>query len=102
MRTITKTFAICVAAMGFACTGATAQSKAETKLYNTVMAKRDLKNANKFLKKYPSSQYAPAVLKVKDSITFYGLDKNDATAYITFVTDNPKSFYASAANTRVA
>ena len=102
MRTITKTFAICVAAMGFACTGATAQSKAETKLYNTVMAKRDLKNANKFLKKYPSSQYAPAVLKVKDSIAFYGLDKNDATAYITFVTDNPKSFYASAANTRVA
>lgn len=102
MRTITKTFAICVAAMGFACTGATAQSKAETKLYNTVMAKRDLKNANKFLKKYPSSQYAPAVLKVKDSIAFYSLDKNDATAYITFVTDNPKSFYASAANSRVA
>ena len=79
-----------------------AQSKAETKLYNTVMAKRDLKNANKFLKKYPSSQCAPAVLKVKDSIAFYGLDKNDATAYITFVTDNPKSFYASAANSRVA
>ena len=102
MRTITKTFAICVAAMGFACTGATAQSKAETKLYNTVMAKRDLKNANKFLKKYPSSQYTPAVLKVKDSIAFYSLDKNDATAYITFVTDNPKSFYASAANSRVA
>ena len=88
--------------MGFACTGATAQSKAETKLYNTVMAKRDLKNANKFLKKYPSSQYTPAVLKVKDSIAFYSLDKNDATAYITFVTDNPKSFYASAANSRVA
>ncbi len=79
-----------------------AQSKAETKLYNTVMAKRDLKNANKFLKKFPSSQYAPAVLKVKDSIAFFGLNQNDATAYITFLSDNPKSFYAGAANSRIA
>ncbi len=78
-----------------------AQSKAETKLYNTVMAKKDLKNANKFLKKFPSSTYAPAVLKIKDSITFYSLDKNDVTAYISFLDGNPKSFYASAANARI-
>lgn len=96
-----KTLAICAAIWGIASSDALAQSKAETKLYNTVMTKRDLKNANKFLNKFPSSQYAPAVQKVKDSIGFYGLDKNDVTAYITFLNNNPKSFYASAANTRI-
>ena len=95
-----KTLAICAAIWGIASADALAQSKAETKLYNTVMTKRDLKNANKFLNKFPSSQYAPAVQKVKDSIGFYGLDKNDVTAYITFLNNNPKSFYASAANAR--
>ena len=96
-----KTLAICAAIWSIASADALAQSKAETKLYNTVMTKRDLKNANKFLNKFPSSQYAPAVQKVKDSIGFYGLDKNDVTAYITFLNNNPKSFYASAANARI-
>lgn len=102
MKTIFKTLAICATIWGIASADALAQSKAETKLYNTVMTKRDLKNANKFLKKFPSSQYAPAVLKVKDSIAFYGLDKNNATAYISFLASNPKSFYAGAANSRIA
>ena len=101
MKTIFKTLAICSAIWGIASADALAQSKAETKLYNTVMTKRDLKNANKFLNKFPSSQYAPAIQKVKDSIGFYGLDKNDVTAYITFLNNNPKSFYASAANARI-
>ena len=101
MKTIFKTLAICATIWGIASADALAQSKAETKLYNTVMTKRDLKNANKFLNKFPSSQYAPAVQKVKDSIVFYGLDKNDVTAYITFLNNNPKSFYASAANARI-
>ena len=96
-----KTLAICAAIWGIAPADALAQSKAETKLYNTVMAKRDLKNANKFLSKFPSSQYAQAVQKVKDSIGFYGLNQNDVTAYITFLGSNPKSFYASAANARI-
>ena len=80
MKTIFKTLAICAAIWGVAPADALAQSKAETKLYNTVMTKRDLKNANKFLSKFPSSQYAPAVQKVKDSIGFYSLDQNDVTA----------------------
>ena len=81
--------------------GANAQSKAETKLYNTVMTKKDLKNANKFLSKFPSSQYRPAVQRVKDSIVFYNLNTNDVKEYISFVSANPKSFFASAANARI-
>ena len=81
--------------------GANAQSKAETKLYNTVMAKKDLKNANKFLTKFPSSQYKPAVQRLKDSIIFYKLDANDVKGYISFVSENPKSFFTSAANARI-
>ena len=81
--------------------GANAQSKAETKLYNTVMAKKDLKNANKFLTKFPSSQYKPAVQRLKDSIVFYKLNANDVKGYISFVSENPKSVFASAANSRI-
>ena len=81
--------------------GAKAQSKAETKLYKTVMTKRDLKNANKFLSKFPESQYKSTVQKIKDSIVFYSLNSNDVKGYISFVASNPKSFYTGAANTRI-
>ncbi len=78
------------------------QSKGETKLYNTVLAKKDLKNAKKFLSKYPSSVYAPKVQRLKDSIVFNNLDKNNVKDYISFLASNPKSFFASAANAHIA
>lgn len=78
-----------------------AQSKAETKLYNSVLAKGDLKSANKFLSKFPNSAYAPKVQRLKDSIVFNSLDANDVLAYISFVEQNPKSHFKGTANEKI-
>ena len=78
-----------------------AQSKSETKLYNTVLAKKDIKTANKFLAKFPNSTYTPAVQRIKDSVVFYALDNNDVTAYMNFVKENPKSAFAAQANGKI-
>ena len=91
-----------VAAMSLSAQGtAAAQNKAETKLYNTVLAKGDIKNANKFLAKFPGSVYAPKVQRLKDSIVFHNLDANDVLAYMDFVEQNPKSFFTAAANSKI-
>ena len=45
-----------------------AQSKAETKQYGKLAANPSMKAVEKFLKKYPSSVYAPKVLNIKDSL----------------------------------
>lgn len=82
-------------------TTATAQSKAETKLYNSAIAKNDLKTANKFLAKYPNSVYAPKITRLRDSINFSKLDANDVTAYISFLEQNPKSYFAAAATSKI-
>ena len=79
----------------------TAQTKAETKLYNTTIAKGDLKNANKFLAKFPSSTYAPKIQRLKDSLVFNNLNANDVLAYISFVEENPTSFFKAAANKKI-
>lgn len=78
-----------------------AQSKAETKLYNSVLAKGDLKSANKFLAKFPNSAYATKVQRLKDSIVFNSLDANDVLAYISFVEQNPKSHFKGTANEKI-
>lgn len=79
----------------------TAQTKAETKLYNTALAKGDLKNANKFLAKFPNSIYAPRIQRLKDSLVFNSLNANDVLAYISFVEENPKSFFKAAAGKKI-
>ena len=45
-----------------------AQKKAETKLYNKTVAAPSLAAFDKFLKKYPSSVYAPDILARKDTL----------------------------------
>lgn len=80
---------------------ATAQSKGETKLYNTVIAKKDLKSANKFLNKFPNSVYAPQIARIKDSIVFHKIDPQDVSGYVEFVGKNPKSYFADAANRKI-
>lgn len=96
-------FPACLAAALFAgSTGtANAQTKAETKLYKSVLAKQDLKTASKFLAKFPNSTYAQQVAGIRDSIVFFNLDGNDVTAYVTFLENNPKSAYAARANARI-
>ena len=50
--------------------GLYAQSRGETSLYNKTMKKPTVKAADKFLKKYPSSVYAPKVQQMKDSLLY--------------------------------
>ena len=45
-----------------------AQKKAETKLYGKTLSKPSLEAFDKFLKKYPSSVYAPDILARKDTL----------------------------------
>jgi len=47
-----------------------AQSRSETKLYNKTVKSATVKAADKFLKKYPSSVYAPQVQAMKDSLLY--------------------------------
>lgn len=84
-----------------AATTAIAQSKSENKLYNTAVAKNDLKTANKFLAKFPNSVYAPKITRMRDSINFSKLDTNDVTDYITFLEQYPKSYFAQVANKKI-
>ena len=46
----------------------TAQSKSETKQFGKLAGNPTMKAVEKFLKKYPSSVYAPKVLGIKDSL----------------------------------
>ena len=50
--------------------GLYAQSRSETSLYKKTMKKPTVKAADKFLKKYPSSVYAPKVQQMKDSLLY--------------------------------
>ncbi len=50
--------------------GLNAQSRSETSLYKKTMKKPTVKAADKFLKKYPSSVYAPEVQQMKDSLLY--------------------------------
>lgn len=49
-------------------TSAATQSKAETSLYTKTLAKPSVKAADKFLKKFPESVYAPVIRHLKDSL----------------------------------
>lgn len=77
------------------------QTKAETKLYNSVLNKGDLKTANKFLAKFPQSTYAAKVTRLRDSIIYNSLNSNDVTAYASFLEQYPKSHFAPAANSKI-
>ena len=50
--------------------GLYAQSRSETSQFNKTMKKPSVKAADKFLKKYPSSVYAPKVQQMKDSLLY--------------------------------
>ena len=49
-------------------TKSVAQTKGETTLYGKTLAKPSVKAADKFLKKYPESVYAPKIQHLKDSL----------------------------------
>lgn len=74
-----------------------AQTKQETKLYNTSISKGDLKSLNKFLEKFPASGYAKQVTRKRDSILFHALHPDNVNEYETFLRQYPSSEYAQEA-----
>lgn len=70
-----------------------AQTPAETKLYNKTMKKPSVKAYDKFLKKYPSSVYSLEVLTLRDSTLFAAVDRGNAEAVEAFAAEHPDSPY---------
>ena len=68
-----------------------AQTPAETKLYNKTLKKPSVKTYDKFLNKYPSSVYSLEILTLRDSTRFAAVDKEDAEAVEAFAAANPAS-----------
>ena len=66
-----------------------AQTPAETKLYNKTLAKPSLKAYEKFLKKYPSSVYGTEILGLRDSALFEAVDQEDTEAVEAFAAEHP-------------
>lgn len=101
-KTFGATLAIAaLAATLSATTPLSAQTKAETKLYNTTLAKGDLKSANKFLAKFPQSAYVPKIQRLKDSIVFNSIKGDDVLEYIAFAQQNPNSHFRKAADEKI-
>ena len=68
-----------------------AQTPAETKLYNKTLKKPSVKAYEKFLAKYPSSVYSLEILTLRDSTLFAAIDKEDAEAVEAFAAAHPDS-----------
>lgn len=78
-----------------------AQTKAEISLYAKTVKKPTVKNAEKFLKKYPSSVYAPKVIRLRDSLFFFALDPEDAAGVLNFRKEHPESYFLPLAEERI-
>ncbi len=81
--------------------GVWAQSKAETSQFQKIEKKPAVKAADKFLRKFPSSVYAPRVLRLRDSLLFYALDPEDAAAVASFAAQHPDSPFIGLASERI-
>ena len=68
-----------------------AQTPAETKLYNKTLKKPSVKAYDKFLNKYPQSVYSLEILTLRDSTLFAAVDKEDAAAVEAFAAEHPSS-----------
>ena len=81
--------------------GILAQSKGETSLYQKTLKKPSVKAAQKFLKKYPESVYAPKVVRLRDSLLYFALDPEDAEGVKEFALTYPDSPFAGLASERI-
>lgn len=78
-----------------------AQTKAETTMFNNTLRRPTVKAAERFLKKYPQSVYAPKVLRVRDSIVFFALKPDDAAGVLAFRKSYPDSPFRELADERI-
>ena len=70
---------------------AASQSRGEVSFYNRTLRKLTVKNANKFLEKYPSSVYGAEMTRLRDSLLFFSMDPENAAAVQSFVEKYPDS-----------
>lgn len=80
---------------------AASQSRGEVSFYNRTLRKLTVKNANKFLEKYPASVYREEMTRLRDSLLFFGMDPENAAAVQSFVEKYPDSDYAERAYERI-
>lgn len=80
---------------------AVAQTRAEKSLYERTLRKPNVRNAERFLKKYPSSVYAPGVVRLRDSLLFFALDPDDAAGVCAFRKEHPDSYFRPLADERI-
>ncbi|MCR5325982.1 MAG: hypothetical protein K6E37_04430 [Bacteroidales bacterium] len=78
-----------------------AQSKAETNLYGRTIKRPTVKAADKFLKKYPESVYAPKVQRLRDSLVFFAIDYDDAEGMRNYYNTYPDSPFIDLATDRI-
>ncbi len=71
--------------------GLSAQTPAETKLYNKTLKKPSVKAYDKFLKKYPDGFYSLEIMRLRDTELFAKVDKEDALAVKAFAQAHPDS-----------
>ena len=78
-----------------------AQTKGETSMYGKTVKKPSVKAAEKFLKKYPESVYAPKVVRLRDSLVFFALKPEDAAGVVAFRKMFPDSPFRDLADARI-
>ncbi len=98
MRKSILTALICLALLPAA---AAAQSKAETNMYGRTVKKPTLKAAERFLKKYPESVYAPKIMRLRDSLVFFAIDYDDAAGMRNYYDTHPDSPFTGLAIDRI-
>lgn len=84
-------FILLAAASLLSVSSLSAQSKAETSLYNKTLKKPSVKAYNKFLSKYPDSIYSLDVLTLRDMALYDAIDHEDAEAVEAFAAEHPDS-----------
>lgn len=80
---------------------AVSKGDAETALYTRTLKSSTVKAAEKFLQKYPNSTYAPAVVRLRDSLIFFALDPEDAPGVLEFAKAYPASPFKDLARERI-
>lgn len=81
---------------------ASAQSKEELKLYNKTIERPSVKAYEKFLKKYPQSQFAAALAYSRDSLIYSAVDKKNERKIEEFLSKYPASAMSEQASKDIA
>ena len=101
MKSFSWIKALCLLGLFLSAAPLGAQTRQETSLYTQTLRKPTVKNAEKFLKKYPSSVYAPKIVRLRDSLVFFALDPEDAAGVLAFRENYPDSYFSPQALERI-